>query len=1514
MTNKTKQLPQYIKLHTMDVETFLSVAIAICKEVHVQHTQKEKCLYLTPQNILINTNHKVEISLKKEAVETYYRAPEQVVNDVKHIDTVSDIYVLGMIFYEMLVGTLPFNIDDPLEFSHTLVTQNLPFISDIQNEVPLVVSQIIEKMTAIDPLKRYRDLLSVAIDFSKVLEHANADDESIFQIDTFSSIADLQTNDVIYGREEELAKLQYIINSKGVKENKVVLLYGKSGAGKSLLVKTLVEKNEEHFTDTIHFKLEYGEQIIPYQLLYTALRHKTKQILAKHEKSIVYYKNRLEQLLGEDAHVLMEVIPELELIMGKQKVINDKKGINLDILLVRFMELFEDTEKPLCIYIDDIQWADKVTIDWIKNVILKLDNIIIFMTYRDEDKEVVRNALFATMLFELNSYDIKIDELEIAPMSEEAIETLIDDIMHLDKAKEVANRIYIRTKGNPFFVKQYVKQLHKDEVLWFDMQKLVWQCDLSKLDTLQISDNVFDMLSKTIGSLDADVRKLLCIASCMGNTFSHALLCKVFNQTEKFENSLSVALSAGWIVRDSVSADDAMYRFLHDKMQQTIHTFLLGKMALKVHFKIGCHLEKQREYFDSQNLMVCVNHLNIGSLYVRNKNFLGQMNQEAASVAKRSGDFESALNYIKKAMELNFFESSVEESVEMLKLRAECEHLCNHSKEAITYYEKALELSNSPLQKGAIYELLIKLYSDISQFKKAYKVATVAMNSFGIDIPKQFIPPVFIASFLRLKLTLSKYQISELAELPEAQDESFKVSMRILANTLQAAYQIRPELAVSNALIMVGLCLKNGVTKESVIGFTVFGVIFQGAILGNHRLGYDYSQLSFKLLKRFENRVQHAEVKFVCGYFSNSWKQSAIETEAIWNEAFKDGLEIGDWFHTGCAAAGIAQSMFMRGVPFDEILEQIKYFEKILLSIGAYEQHGAILSVKQALVNLKGESVSLDSFENDSFDENAYIDKLYTYESEHFAHYYFINKMMALYVHQAYKKAFEVSQQGKKFAKSSKGMLHNTEAMFYHALILAQLYAKETAFFQLRAKKYISATKKKFMRWEYGCKENFVVRYYLLEAESCRIAKEYTEAFSFYEKAIASAQLYGQVHLLGISNRLMSELYLSLGQKKSAMLYREDALESFAKWGMLKAHSKKENSLCAFDVNSLMKASQVIAREYEFSSLLQTLIRIIIENAGAQHGYLLLEKEGEFFIQAIANEDNDTVEVMQNIPYKAHTTLLHPVLQYVLRTKEAVVIDDMTQENIFESVYSGSRVIRSVLCAPLILQGELKGMIYLENNLLPSVFTEDKVQLLQHLSGQIIISIENTVVYNDLEQKVKQRTRDLEATKDELKYLATTDSLTKLYNRRYFTEVLENHYNLAKREDTDLSLMMLDIDDFKNVNDTYGHQMGDAVIVSISNILVEHTRKSDIVCRFGGEEFIVLLPRTNLEGTINIAETIRDLVERRAIKHEDNTLKITVSIGVSEVNKDENIEKSIKYADDALYKAKEDGKNRVVSV
>jgi diguanylate cyclase (GGDEF)-like protein len=524
--------------------------------------------------------------------------------------------------------------------------------------------------------------------------------------------------------------------------------------------------------------------------------------------------------------------------------------------------------------------------------------------------------------------------------------------------------------------------------------------------------------------------------------------------------------------------------------------------------------------------------------------------------------------------------------------------------------------------------------------------------------------------------------------------------------------------------------------------------------------------------------------------------------------------------------------------------------------------------------------------------------------------------MIALYLQRAYEEAHFISLEGKKYAKSSKGMLHHTEYLFYDALILAKLISGKSSSKREKYKNTIQKVKKKFVKWADDCPENFLVRAHILQAEIHRITNNHPEAFLNYDKAIDLANIYGQRHLRAIANQLSSELYESLGQKRAAKIYRDESLRNFNKWGINHSDHASATENLSFDVKTLIKASEVISQEYEFSSLLKTLIRIIMESAGAQQGFLLLKEDSGLMVQASSNEDFTDVDVMQSILYTEVDSIAHPIVNYVLRTKESIVIDDMTQNNIFDTSYVSTRLIKSVFCAPLILQGELRGIIYLENNLLPAVFTEDKVNFLQHLSGQIVISIENTMVYSRLEEKIQQRTKDLEASKEELKLLASMDPMTKLYNRRYFSEVSEDIFNVSKRTNNNVSLIMFDIDDFKSVNDTYGHHVGDKVIIGVANILLEHTRKSDIVCRFGGEEYIILLPDTELNNSMQLAENIRELVEEMVITYdEDKELLVTISIGVSMVDliADNDIEIAINKADNALYEAKRSGKNKVVS-
>ena len=1544
-------LYSFVKQKPMSVQTFLVYAIELTQALDVLHKINIVHTNLSPFCIFVNPNkNKImlsgfDLTINKSKVQAFieksqfYKAPEQSGRVGHKVSKSTDIYSLGTIFYYMLSGDVPFSSQDKIGLIHDYVAKKNPNLSEVFSDIPSVISKIVSKMMQKDPLKRYEILESLHYDLNRCMELLT-DEKYIreFEIDYVGEISRFNYANRLYGVDTEMNEIIDFVSHLDSKSASLLCISGSSGVGKTTLVNSAIETLQSKFGYTIASKFDQYKKHDSFEVLYSPLQNLMKQILSEDEVSLELFKTKLLEKLGADIQVLIEVIPEIEIVTGPQSSVEPLSAIDskarLYALLSRFLQIFSSFEKPLCILFEDLQWADTTTIEWLKTAVLDLSNIFVIITYRDD--EVGDKAPLSLMLQELKSYNTNIKEIHLSNMSQHTIYELISSNISLKEVNEVAEIIFKKTSGNTFFVMQFLKLLQEGNAIWFDYKDLSWHCNLEIIQNLPISNNVIELLEKKLLSLPENVQNLLKIASCIGNSFCEKELKQVYKNDDSFETSLSRALEEEWILEkgDATHNQQKYYLFSHDRMQQTSHSLLSEMEKHTIHLNIGNFILNKYETLEHEHLFVCVNHFNntISSLLSEEKlGVITELNYKASLQAKKLGNFAISLTYIKKAMDYMPKLSELHSHSSIFKERAECEHLCNHSDEAIKYYNLALENSVSILQKAEVYELLIKLNTDIAEFDRAYKIGSIAAKLFNMNLPSGFIPPLFAIDFLNLKLKLGSYTTAQLLELPKAEDENIKMLIRILSAILKAAYQIKPELCVAISLKVVSLCLKYGNTREAVVGYMVFGVIFQGGVLGNHKLGYEYEQLSLNMLNKFNNRLQRAEVEFVCNYFANSWIKSSVDTEQNWHKAYSDGLEIGDWFHTGCAAAGIIQSMFMRGVNLHKILEEIDSFEITLRRIGADEQYGAVLSVKQAVLNLKALSVSSLSFSNKEFNESFYVKSLESYGSRHFAHYYFINKMISLYLHKEFVQAFEMSKQSKKYMSDSKGMLHGSEHVFYDALIVAKLYQEAPFFIRIKHKLTIMKAVKMFKKYAQECPENFLTRLQILEGELFYLSNKTKEAFECYESAIESSKIYGQVHLQAIANRLIQTMYQNMKQLKSAELYAYEANQCFNKWGVAinteRTILNEDYSSNNLDITTLMKATETIAKEQGLSNLLKSLIQIIVESAGAQYGVLLLKEKDSLLIQAENSIDSKVVNVMQKIPYADSETIVQSVVNYVIRSNEPIVLDNAQESLVFRHDASViKRDVKSVLCAPVIFNGELKGVIYLENNTFSAIFTKDKIELLKHLGGQIAISIENALMYDNLEKKVIERTHDLDAKNIELEeaiakldILASIDGLTNLNNRRSFDSYLDRECSRYTRTNKALALIICDVDFFKAYNDFYGHQKGDECLKEVAKVLRSSALRScDFVARYGGEEFAIVMPETDAEGAMKIAKKVHDKLKELKLPHEKSNISeyITISIGLAIVKSVQTItaQSIIKVADEALYEAKNRGRNITTSV
>ncbi|MGA1931434.1 diguanylate cyclase domain-containing protein [Arcobacter sp. YIC-464] len=1525
---KSKTLKQLLHKEKLKLETFFILAIKICEALIYLHKKGIVHNSLSPQSILVSESKEVKLldllfsNYENETYETtidsLYIAPEQTLLGLKSVNKKVDIYSLGIIFYEMLCSYMPFDKNS------SLISDDIPFISDINKEVPIFLSKIVSRMTVKDEKERYSDLSFVLADLHKCFSLVQEKEIEDINFDNFEKVFDFNNKEEIFGREEEFNQFNAYFKELNQNNNTFISVSGNSGIGKSTLINYFINKNIDKFSNIIKLKLDKYKQNSSYEFIYEALRNLTRQIIIKEEKSLEDFKEKALEVLGENAKVLIDVIPELEIILGVQPDVDslnvkDSKA-RFDFLLFKYLDLFTLDEKPLCIFIDDIQWADYVTLKWIEKASINLKNCFFIVSFRNE--EVDKKSPVSSMLDKLHSLGIKVNTIFLKPMTKQILLDYIKNKTDINELEKVSDIIFTKTAGNIFFVKEYLKQLKKDEIIYFNTTDLKWYCKVEELNSLPISDNVFDVLSKRIASLPKNVQNILKIASCIGNSFNKKMLSQLFDDTASLKEALEIAIKEDWIIQnlEQFKSDDKFYSFSHDRMQQIVYSSISNEELKKIHFSIGYKL-LQTKLLQNMDLINCVNHLNKAIEFIEDKQIvvLITLNYEASIFSRLSGDFKSALEFVKIAMSLIGKNNKEEISyLEIVKQRAICEQLCHNNSEAIKFFEEAILLCNTNIQKAKVYELLIKFYTDLSEFKKAYEIGLKIAILFNENIPASFNKVDFIYEFVKLKVKLKSKSENDILNLPIVKDEEKEILLKTLSSLLKVAYQIQPELCVSLSVKLINLCLKYGITKDSVIGFMVFGVIFQGGILCKHELADEYSNLSHKMIDKFDNKLLSSEVEFVCGYFANSWTNPAIETEKKWMNSYLNGLEIGDWFHSSCSAVALIQSMFIRGVSFNIILNKIESFKPILKSIGANEHYSIMESIKYNIYDIQGKR-----YLNKEFDEASFSSNLDDYESKHFAHYYFINKIIALFLNNKYTQTLPFIKKADVFSKASKGMLHNTEYYFYKALIYKELYKEANLVDKIRFRAYIKRIRNKFKKWSKLNYENFLVRYKVLEASLYEINNNLQRAIILYEEANETAKIYGQNQLIYISNKSLSQIYNKNFQNRVSYMYDKEAKESFNAWISHKSSKIDESS--NIDIKTLINVMQVISEEKNLKELLKIIIEELMKNAGAQNIVLLLKQKDELLVEAYRNSTDKQTKVLTNIPYMDYINITHTIVNYVLRTHESIIIDDLSENKIFyDELKVSKRKIKSVMCVPLMLHGELKGLIYLENNIISSLFKKDKLDLFKHLSGQIAISIDNALIYNELEQKVEERTKSLDNKNKQLKeavkkldLLATLDSLTQLKNRRYFDEYLFKECKRAQRTKECLSLIIGDIDYFKNYNDFYGHQLGDDCLKKVSDILRQTiNRPTDLVARYGGEEFVIVLPNTNELGAKKIAKLILDNISKEQIVHEKSEVSsfVTMSLGVAvSCDLEEVTPKNlIKKADDNLYKAKSLGRNMYI--
>ncbi|MEH2182206.1 trifunctional serine/threonine-protein kinase/ATP-binding protein/sensor histidine kinase [Nostoc sp.] len=1434
------------------LEEFLIIAIKITASLDVIHAANVIHKDINPSNIVFNPktgelkiiDFGISTILLSEKPTIYnldhlegtlaYISPEQTGRMNRTIDYRTDFYSLGVTFYKMLTHQFPFETTDAMELLHCHIAKQPVPPEQIIDEIPKTVSSIVMKLLAKTAEERYQSAWGLKADLETCLNQLQATGQISNLPLAHQDISDkFQIPQKLYGREEQVNQLLATFERVSLGSTEMMLVVGYSGIGKSTLVNEIYKPIMRQRGYFILGKFDQFKRDIPYASLIQAFQELIRQLLTESEVQLQVWKQKLLDALGNNGQVIIDVIPEVKLIIGEQppvlKLGQTESQNRFNLVFQKFVDVFTKKEHPLAIFLDDLQWADLPSLKLIELLVTNIDSQYLLMLGAYRDNEVNATHPLILHLEEIRKVGSKVQYITLKPLSINHVNQLIADTLKCstEVSKSLADLVFNQTNGNPFFVNQLLHSLYQQNLLFFDRNIGVWKWEIKHIKAVEITDNVVELMLNKIQRLDKSSQNILKLAACIGNQFNLEVLSVVNGKSlSDTATALFPALQEGLILPLSndykisllynedtnlicnskifVSFIDSYlssipYKFLHDRVQQAAYALIPEAHKKEVHLKIGQQLLNNTHQDDiEENIFEIVNHYNIGAELINHqseRNNLAQLNLLAGRRAKASTAYESALKYLEAGLELltsHSWENQYDLTLSLYLETVEAQYLNTQFQRAEKLSLIVIKEAKTLLDTVKIYEIKIQSYYATLSLQKAIDTACEILTKIGVFLPQKPSKWAIKKEQKAIELLLKDKEIEDLINLPEMTDPYKLAAVRILLIVTSAAIITNSLLYPLVTLTTVNLCIKYGNPPQAAGVYVFYGQLLCG-FMKDINSGYQFGQLSLKLLEKSNVReIQSLVIHYYNGFIRH-WKEpvKAIKLKQM-QEGIHIGIETGA-FENACYNA-IDYCLFSIFAKSNlEEFEQ-KYIEYTKLTVELKQDYSVfyIKAVIQIAFNLIDKSkneyylISGNSLE----EENLLLKEWIKNNTQWLLNITYLGKIIVSYFFKNYVKAVEAAIECDKYAESCAAYLVSVQHNFYFSLsLLALNNCDKNQQKQLLRK--VSLNQKIMKKWAFHCPANFLHKYELVEAEKARLMGKNLRAMEYYERAIRGAKEQKFLQEEALAYERAAEFYLSIGKEEIGYFYLNNAYFCYTCWGakakvkdleseypqlLVGAVNRTEiqkistttsttgSDMKVLELTTVIKASQALAHEIILDKLLKKLMKIVIENAGAQKGYLILDKESKWVIEAEGSIDSDQVTILQSIPVDSvdavHQVplLSTAIVNYVARTQKNVVLNNAIDEQEFTyDPYIIATQPKSILCTPLLHQGKLTGILYLKNNLTTGAFTPERVEILKILSAQAAISIENSRLYEQLEDsnrtlehKVKARTQELEEKNKEL--------------------------------------------------------------------------------------------------------------------------------------------------------------------
>ena len=1323
-----------------------------------------------------------------------YMSPEQTGRMNRTLDYRTDFYSLGVTFYELLTGQLPFETTDALELVHCHIAKVPSSLHQLHPKIPKALSDIVRKLMAKTAEERYQSSWGIKADLEECLHQLQTKGEiSEFPLGSQDISDKFQIPQKLYGRETEIETLlaafdRVADNPKSKIE--MMLVAGYSGIGKSSLVAEIHKPNTRlcgYFTEG---KIDQFQRNVPYSAIASAFKRLVRQLLTESSSQLAQWREKFLAAFGANGQVIIDVIPEIELIVGKQQPVPElgptESQNRFNLVFGKFIRAFCTKEHPLVIFLDDLQWADSATLKLIELMMTDTSMQYLFLIGAYRDNEVSPTHPLIMTLEGLRNLGKTINSITLAPLTLENISQRIADTLHSDAAgvKPLTELVKRKTQGNPFFVNQFLKTLHAENLINFDFEHHKFTWNIAQIEAQDITDNVVELMIGKVKKLPKSTQQVLRLASCVGASFDLTTLSII---CEKSKNSiftdLVTAVQSALILPLSELDKELLihdYKFLHDRVQQAAYALIDEDRKKAVHLQIGrLLLQNTAPETLSEEIFKIVDHLNLGVELVTHQceqDEIAKLNLMAGQKAKAATAYRAAVGYLNAGLKLlcaDSWQRQYHLTLSLYEEATEAAYLNGDFEQMEQLAEVVLNYSKTVLDKVKVYDSKILAAGAQGNLKESIKIRLQVLKLLGVSLPEEPSQLDIQRGFEETALLYIEQEIEELINLPDMTEPEPQAALYILLSISAPAYIAAPTLMLLIVLSMVNLSIKYGNAIWSAHSYAAYGLILCG-VVQDIELGYKFGKLAFSLAERFNDRKSRAKAFHVLGSQVIHWKEHIRKTLPILLESYQSGVETGDFEFAGYSSCYLCYYSYFMGQELTEVEQKMATYSNAISQLRRENPFHWLARFRQAVFNLLGRSKNPIRLMGDAYNEERSLPLALKANDRTGLHFFYLNKLILCYL-------FGEADQARQNAVMAEQYLDGVTAMiavpifhFYDSLAHLGIFAEASNSEKKAWLNRVNANQEKMQKWAQHAPMNHLHKFYLVEAEKARVLGQHWQAVEFYEQAIKGASDHQFIQEEALAYELGAKFYLERGKTKIAQTYMKEAHYAYTSWGaiakvedleakypqLLPKSSAPKSITCtstittssatgsqsgeALDLATLMKASQAISGEIVLDKLLASLMKILIQNAGAQTGFLMLDRAGEWVVEASGEVDADDVKVLQSSAIDQYLPV--SIINYVTRTKETVVENDATYQGKFTNdPYIKANKTKSILCAPLINQGQLSGIVYLENNLTTSAFTPDRLEVIQLLSGQAAIAITNATLYAEVTASERRLTQFFEA-------------------------------------------------------------------------------------------------------------------------------------------------------------------------